>query len=107
MDIEVNREQNDHNIHAFIHILADNTNATNPVGVYFATSTVYAFTYKPSTYISLLLHLNRNRDVWNIIMLSVPLQHILFWHDIAYSNSSTKKNKSHKMKSPKLPDASY
>ena len=78
MDIGVNREQNDGNMHAFMYILADNTNTTNPVCVYFATSTIYAFTYKPSTYNSFFLHLNRNRDVWNIKMLSMPLQHILF-----------------------------
>ena len=78
MNIGVKKEQNDGNIHAFMYILADNTNTTNPVYVYLATSTIYAFTCKPSTYNSFFLHSNRNRDVWNIKMLSVPVQHILF-----------------------------
>ena len=62
MDIGVNMEQNDGNIHAFMYILADHKNTTNPVCIYFATSTIYAFTYKPSTYNSVFLDLNRNRD---------------------------------------------
>ena len=95
MDIGVNRELSDGNIHAFMYILADHKN------IYFATSTIYAFIYEPSTYNSVFLHLNRNRDNWNMKMLSVPLQHILFWHDITYSNSRSKENKSHKMNSPK------
>ena len=73
-----------------MYILADNTDATK--AYLYLLDEVYSLRFYTLTSKLYLIPaiLNRTRVILNMLMPLAPLQHILLWHDIAYSISRTK-----------------